>query len=280
MSEPWYALSLIAALAYTTHRGFKEPSLKMRWAYQADRIRQGNRSCLLTCGFMHLTWMNFAYNALAIFIFGGDIQRVLGPLALLGIFMAGIATGSLISFWVRPQGSYIMWGSAGGSCALIFASLMMVPGSNVWMMPGWLFAIPFILISLYRIRSEFAFSGHVAHLGGMVAGVLIGLVGIAIDRGPLAIDWREWLLAILCAAGIYYIKQNPYVNPAVNPFQLAPVLAKAKKAATPSRFMEKPPLSDDEVDRLLDKISSQGLQSLTPQEREALERSSKNRGRS
>jgi len=279
MSEPWYALSLIAALAYTTHRGFKEPSLKMQWAYQADRIRRGDRACLLTCGFMHLTWMNFAYNALAIFIFGGEVQRALGPLALLGIFLAGIVVGSLVSYWVRPQGSYLMWGSSGGSCALIFASLMMVPGSNVWMMPGWLFAIPFILISIYRIRSEFAFSGHVAHLGGMAAGATIGLVWLAIAGDPRDLGWREWLLAGLCAAGIYYLKKNPYANPAVNPFELAPVIAKAKKVASPTRFGEKPPLSETEVDRLLDKISSEGLQSLTREEREALERSSKSRGR-
>lgn len=155
---------------------------------------------LLTYGFLHGSVMHIAFNMLALWMFGGPIERLFGsrPFAIYYLVcVIGAAAAQLLVVRFFTGGFYPTLGASGGVMGLLLAFGMMYPQARVMAllipvpMPAWLFVILYgvmeLIFGITRTQSGVA---HFAHLGGMV----VGWVLIQYWRGRLPIKPRRILM--------------------------------------------------------------------------------------
>jgi membrane associated rhomboid family serine protease len=138
---------------------------------------------LLTYSFLHGSVMHLLLNMLALFMFGGEIERVWGERRYLTYYVAcviGAAAAQLAvtSFQAGPP--YPTVGASGGVFGLLLAFGMMFPRRMIILifppipLPAWLFVTIYGAIELVLgVTGTQAGVAHFAHLGGMAAGFLM-----------------------------------------------------------------------------------------------------------
>lgn len=155
---------------------------------------------LLSYGFLHGGFAHIAFNMLALWMFGGPIERLFGsrPFAIYYLVcVIGAAVAQLLVIRFFTGGFYPTVGASGGVMGLLLAFGMMYPQARVMAllipvpMPAWLFVILYgameLIFGITRTQSGVA---HFAHLGGMA----IGFVLIQYWRGRLPIKPRRILM--------------------------------------------------------------------------------------
>jgi membrane associated rhomboid family serine protease len=218
----------------------------------------------LTSMFVHGGLLHLAGNMLLLFVFGPPIERRLGGRAFVsyylycGIGAAALALG-LSSFLTIPP----MIGASGAILGVALAFAFAWPDVELVFAP-----IPFRLsarsLVLLLATANLALAAwtdgsaaHVGYLGGMAAGYLFfriqSLASHRQEKEPKAVSRRPVMAPIPVRQGT----KSAEVRPAM---------------ARPEVREE---YSSDEVDRVLDKISAFGIQSLTAEERRFLDEVSK-----
>jgi membrane associated rhomboid family serine protease len=197
-------------------------------------------------GFWHVFW-----NMFILWMFGSELDVLWGRRGFLQYYFVTGAGAGLVYFLlmplIEPVSAYVPLIGASGACfGLLMAYGMLFPERRVM----WMFLIPikvkwFVLgigllelMSIWRADSV----GHLAHLGGLLFGYLY-------LRGG-----KKWLDGLLRAW-------------------------RRRRAGTRFRVVDDEPDSGPaarkEVDRILEKISREGLDSLTPEEQDVLRRASR-----
>jgi len=155
---------------------------------------------LVTYSFLHGGFTHIAFNMLALWMFGGPIERLFGSrqFALyyfVCVIGAAIAQLIVAAFWTG--GYYPTLGASGGVFGLLLAYGMMYPHARILLlfppipMPAWLFVIGYGALELFLgITGTQAGVAHFAHLGGMA----IGFVLIQYWRGKLPVRPRRILM--------------------------------------------------------------------------------------
>ena len=138
---------------------------------------------VMTYGFLHADFGHLFFNMFAIFMFGSQIEMVLGQRRFLTYFLVCIFSAAILQLIVgavtnSPPIPTI--GASGGVFGLLLAFGMYFPRRKIMLlfppipMPAWVFVTGFGLLELFlgvtRTASGVA---HFAHLGGMVGGYLM-----------------------------------------------------------------------------------------------------------
>jgi membrane associated rhomboid family serine protease len=225
---------------------------------------------LFTSALLHADGRHLFFNMLSLFLFGRDLEPMIGPGHFLIIYVAAIVGGDLLSLWLHRNHEYLALGASGGVCGIIFASIFIMPGGSITMMPlpisipSWLYAILFLVAEFRGLRSPESKIGHDAHIGGAIIGLLVTTAFF-----PYIVSSEPWLYALVMGLSLLmfvYLWKNPLHLPLKHFFN-----AGARRPA------KKPPAkaTPAEVDAILEKISVRGLQSLTEKERRILQEASK-----
>ena len=223
-----------------------------------EGIEKGWLWQLVTYQFMHAGWMHILLNSWVIYMFGREMEYVLGGRKFLALmFSAGIVGGvfQMLAAWVWPayfDGPVV--GASACGFGLIAAYALMFPDRELtllllFVIPVHLRARTLLIVSVVLALAGFAFHdvfmpgvAHVAHLGGMAMGWFF-------VRKIVQGDWSRLTGTMRPAK-----KKIP-----------APVRPEPPEENAEASFME------SEVDPILDKISAHGIQSLTARERQILE---------
>jgi membrane associated rhomboid family serine protease len=138
---------------------------------------------VVTYAFLHGGFMHLLLNMLALFMFGGEIERVWGERRYLTYYfacIAGAAAAQLIVTNLQHGPPYPTLGASGGVFGLLLAFGMMFPRRMIILifppipLPAWLFVTVYGLIELVLgVTGTQAGVAHFAHLGGMAAGFLM-----------------------------------------------------------------------------------------------------------
>jgi len=203
--------------------------------------------------FLHATFMHIFWNMFIIWMFGSELESLWGRRGFLQYYFVTGAGAGLVYFLlmplVEPATAYAPLIGASGACfGLLMAYGLLFPERRIML---W-FLIPvkvkwfvlgigiFELLSIWQSDSV----GHLAHLGGL-------LFGYIYLRGG-----KKWLDRLLGAR-------------------------RKRKAGSRFRVVddepERDPVAQADVDRILEKISREGLDSLTREEQEILRRASRKR---
>jgi membrane associated rhomboid family serine protease len=198
-----------------------------------------------TAAFLHDGPWHLIGNMLVLYLLGRDVESIIGQRQFFFLYLGGVAAGELGHLFLMPETS-VLFAASGGVAAVLVAYATILPELEL---TSTILLLPVRLKAKYLAYGAFAIAlwgvtldrnGAVAHsafLGGMVAG---------------------WFYAHLLGFGRASIVQRALRQRRVE--------VERYRAMTLDQFIA------EEVDPILDKISREGLQSLTWHERRTLAR--------
>ena len=278
------ACPAVKAILWTNAGVFVLQALLEKWggvyairdvfALSQEGLARGYFFQLISYQFLHGGLWHLLGNLLVIYFMGKEMERVLGWKSFLALYFASGVVGGLLQItltWIdvfpdiadqfpgRPIVGVV--GASAAAFGLVAAFATMFPNQSITLLLFFVLPVSFRARTLLWIALALAVFGivamqeskvaHGAHLGGLCAGV--GYVYFVV-RGR----WRFQKPA--------FSRQNPQRRSARRGGKLwrnaRPV---AKKGRGGADFISR------EVDPILDKISEQGIHSLTEKERQLLE---------
>jgi len=187
-----YSLIAINILIFVIQMTFGE-DLMYDYASVPQEITNGDRLfTLITSMFLHGGIMHIAGNMLFLWIFGDNIEAVIGSVLFLLFYISGGLFASAAHILTDPLSTIPTIGASGAISAVMGAYLIMFPKSRIKMIfilffkkfhiPAFLFLIFWFLqqiLSGVTTFSSVETGGGVAwwaHIGGFVFGILIGFL--------------------------------------------------------------------------------------------------------
>ena len=138
---------------------------------------------LVTYSFLHGNLMHLAFNMLALYMFGSDVERLFGSRFFLAYYFAAVVVAALCHLGVTaamgtPPAPTV--GASGGIYGLLLAFGWYFPQRRVMLlippipMSARTFVIVFAVLELFfGVTGTAAGVAHFAHLGGMLGGWLM-----------------------------------------------------------------------------------------------------------
>lgn len=259
-----------------SYKAFRDPVFMERYAFDIDGIlldKQYDR--MITSGFLHVGWLHFGFNMIALLSFSRSLETLFGYGQLLGIYFGSMLGGNLLALYLhRNHGDYRAVGASGAISGVIFASIILFPLHSLsfviipFEIKNWIFGLLFMLVSIFGIKRQNDQIGHEAHLGGALTGILITvIITWFLDPSILKNNW--WIIVALTLptlAFLLLVIRNPAVLMIKNYWGegVYKVRNNLKKNPTPTLSKEK------ELDLLLDKIRTKGFKNLSKQEKDRL----------
>jgi membrane associated rhomboid family serine protease len=249
------------------------PGWIMKWlALSAYGLSQGRVYQLITFQFLHGGFWHLLGNMIGLYFFGRAVESLLGSRGMLALYLVSGTVGGLFQValgFAFPQifGAAVV-GASAGVFGLIAAFAVNAPDDPITLLLFFILPVTFPakvllwaegLIALVGILGPLCHAdifgpgvAHAAHLGGMLTGIA----------------WIRWQLA---APSFEFWR--PFARRKAARRELAnPVPKRAWRGAR--RKSEEIPSAEfisREVDPILEKISAQGIHSLTERERQILE---------
>ncbi|MEM2189221.1 MAG: rhomboid family intramembrane serine protease [Nitrososphaerota archaeon] len=146
---------------------------------------------LITSMFLHGNLLHLFLNMFALFIFGPDVERVLGRIKYLILYFAsGIAADYAHAYFIlafHPARQLLLTPSIGASGAIfgvMAAYAVLFPLRRLFIFIGFPIVAPAIVAIIimaalqffYAILTPFSQVAYAAHLGGFIAGLIITLI--------------------------------------------------------------------------------------------------------
>ena len=212
---------------------------------------------IITYFFLHMSFMHILWNMLFLYWFGKIIYDNIGNNALISLYVLGGIIGGLfymaiyniIPYYGDRVSESLMLGASAGVFSVVVGSATLMPNYTFHLLligPVRIkyIALFYVLLSFFDVAGTNA-GGEIAHLGG----AFIGYIFI-----------RQLQNGINIGEGIIN-----FLN-----------LFNEKKKEKKNKFQkESDETTQDEVDKILDKISESGYSSLTSKEKERLFNASK-----
>lgn len=264
------SIIVIITTCFISYKGFKSSNFLAKLEFEVDKILlYKDYKRMVTSGFVHVNWQHLIFNMIALFFFSFSLEASLGPIRFIILYFASMIGGNLVALLVhRKNASFSSVGSSGAINGIIFASIVLFPGLNIFFLPGWMFGLIFILFSIYGIRSRQDNIGHESHLGGALIGMLLAILfyPASLAENTVAIV----LMFLPTVAFMIIIITRPQLLLVDNYW-----FTHKYNYTVDDRYNAQKRSSQQEVDRILDKISQRGINSLSKRERESLEEYSK-----
>jgi membrane associated rhomboid family serine protease len=266
---------LVIINVIVSYKGFTTQTFFDGYKFEVDAIlKRKDYKRLVSSGFLHVNWQHLLFNMFSLYVFSDNIELVLGDGMLLFIYFISLVGGNLLSLLVhRHHGDYSAVGASGAVSGIIFAAIALQPSIGIGMffiyIPGWLYGIAFVAVSIYGIKSQKDNIGHEAHLGGAIVGML---AAIACQPEVLSYNYTAILLITVPAIiFIYLIITKPHILLVDNLF----VKNNLPYYTIDQKYNAEKKLEADTIDAILDKINRHGINSLSKRERDILDTYSK-----
>jgi membrane associated rhomboid family serine protease len=226
--------------------GFYVPdaTIKHTFALTRSGILSGHYWQLLTYMFIHGGPIHLLLNMVTLYFVGRQLEDLLGWRHYLGIYFGGGLLGGIAHLVFSPHAAVL--GASAGVAAALIAFTTILPEIELTLlvffvlpirMRAKFLAIGFVAISALLLLTSDSSVSHLAHLGGALLG---------------------WI----------YVKQLGYGNP----LRIQAYFWKRRREAERREHMTADQYISEEIDPILDKISREGIHSLTRAERKILER--------
>jgi membrane associated rhomboid family serine protease len=156
---------------------------------------------VFTSMFLHAGWLHLLGNMLFLWIFGNNVEDRLGSIPYLLFYLAGGVAAALAQVVIDPQSDIPLVGASGAIAAALGAYIVLFPGARILSLVflGFfyqLLEVPALIVLgfwfVLQLVSGFGALGaetsqggvaFFAHIGGFVAGVIVGVLARLIGAG-------------------------------------------------------------------------------------------------
>jgi membrane associated rhomboid family serine protease len=231
---------------------------------------------LITYQFMHGGFFHILFNMFMLWMFGMELENILGSKKFLYYYLiCGVAAG-LAQLFIAPLFSIPAptIGASGAVYGVLVAFALMFPDRYLFLIfppipvkAKYLIGF-FIVIEILAVDSANSTVAHLAHLGGALAGFVFIMFDKRIDVPLKRMLNRSY--------------GSPGGNRFENPFSgLSEKFKKRKSEIQNAEYYDlnsregDEQITQEEIDRILDKISQSGYQNLTEKEKKILFEASK-----
>jgi membrane associated rhomboid family serine protease len=154
---------------------------------------------LLTSMFMHAGWLHILGNMWFLWIFGDNVERRFGSLFYLLFYLGAGIVASFAQIWASPNSVVPNLGASGAIAGVLGAYLAMFPTNRVTIIAFRFIPFPvpaIIAIGIWAVLQFISGFGQIAatdegggvaylaHVGGFIAGLIVGLLFRARGSGP------------------------------------------------------------------------------------------------
>jgi membrane associated rhomboid family serine protease len=177
-----FGINLTLFLSEEIFRFFFDCSLFPYLALSREGLAEGGWWQLITHAFLHGNLFHLAVNMVALWFTGPLLEQLLGPIRYLFLYLGGAVLGGGLQTLATP-GSIDLVGASGSVSALLVGFGTLFPNLQItalifFVIPvnmkastlGWLVIGGSLLFWLIGIERQI---GHLAHLGGGIAGFVI-----------------------------------------------------------------------------------------------------------
>lgn len=216
----------------------------------AETFQHGELWRLISFQFLHANLAHLLFNMLAIFMFGGIVERFLGTKRYLAYYLlCGVAGALLYTLlaYVGWLGAGILVGASAGIFGILVALILIAPDMQVMLifppipMKMSTFGMLILGVGVFTVLTSGPNAGGEAgHLGG-------ALLGFVLMKNPWLLNWVDRL----GSKQLRVAKANQNYQPKLRP-------------------RTEVNLNSSEIDRILDKVNQHGVHSLSEAERETL----------
>jgi membrane associated rhomboid family serine protease len=210
---------------------------------------------LLTYQFLHGSFFHILFNLFALWMFGCEVERVLGARKFLLFYLVSGAGAGLFHLLFNAHAMVPVIGASGAIYAVLVAFALLFPNRVITLLLFFVLPIEikakylvaiFLAISLFSGMESSLFGAsdgvaHLAHLGGALTGFIL-------------------------------LRGGPILNDAVFEFRKR---MQWRRMAAQNRLQARKTARSAEIDRLLDRINEIGYDALSKEEKETLLKNSK-----
>lgn len=229
---------------------------------------------IITYAFSHAGFLHILFNMLALYWFGMLVSEYLGSAKLINLYVLGALSGALVfvlAYNLIPPLAERQTNGMVGASAAVFA----VAAAAATLLPDYRFHLMFIgpvkikyIVAVYILLSFLGTTGanaggNIAHLGGAAIGYLY-IKGIQAGT-----DFGLWIQNFL---GFF---KNLFTSKPKIKVTYKNTGSKKSSGSTSSSSSYSSDVEQDEIDRILDKISEKGYESLSKEEKQKLFNASK-----
>lgn len=222
-------------------------------------FRFANIIQIFTAGFAHVEFWHLFFNMWGLYIFGKLVTPYVTKVQFLLLYLAGAVAGNLLFVFTHLKYGGILLGASGAVCAVMMAAATLEPNRRFVML-----FLPFspikttTLVICYTAMEVLMLIGksasgisHLAHLGGFIGGyILIKIIyGSRLPWDPLR---------------LVKVPEMPKFT--------TPPPASSGNDASGSKNSADAPVTQRELDALLDKLSRDGINSLSEYELQRLKK--------
>lgn len=149
------------------------------WPVAGDQFRPYQ---LVSYALLHGNWLHLALNLLALLSFGFALERAWGPWRFLACYVLAAAFGGMAQSMMSDRP---IMGASAALFGLFAAFVIHNPKARIltlfpWPLAAWKVLLAYVLLTGLALLFHWATNiAHLAHLGGMVVGILF-----AIDKKP------------------------------------------------------------------------------------------------
>lgn len=175
-------LIIIAVTSAISYKGFNDSSFFNKYKFNIGAIKRGEKIRFLSAGFLHADMMHLIFNMLTLYFFANYIIYHLGRVNFVLIYLGSLLAGNLITYYFhKNQPHYSAIGASGAVMGILYSAILINPHITLGLfgiipVPGFVFAIGYLVYSIYGMKNSIGNIGHTAHLGGAIAGYLLTIL--------------------------------------------------------------------------------------------------------
>ena len=184
-------LILVIITCLVSIPAFSQPKMIDDLIFYPPAIRRRQYYRFISHGFIHADALHLAFNMLALYSFGEGLEKVfgfecvfggLGKIFFLLLYLSALIVASLPDYFrYKDSFHFKSLGASGAVSAVIFSMIIFFPQSKVSLLflpgiPGYIFAIIYLAMSVYLDKRGGSNINHSAHFWGAAYGIVFTLV--------------------------------------------------------------------------------------------------------
>lgn len=141
-------------------------------------VMDGEIYRIFTCMFLHFGVQHLANNMFLLFVLGGRLERVVGKLRFLLIFLIGGIGGNILSLYLELQsGEYAVSAGASGAVFSVMGAMIYAVLRQKGKMED-LSVKQILIMAVLSLYFGFTSSGvdNAAHVGGLLSGFILAVI--------------------------------------------------------------------------------------------------------